>query len=85
MLITFSPRYEQEQAMVQEELLQLAKRERDAARERLNATLQQERISTNEEKQKTAQLVSPKKDPVHSLSQRLFSYIFASVPEAQAQ
>uniref|UniRef100_A0ACB8EGZ5 Uncharacterized protein n=1 Tax=Sphaerodactylus townsendi TaxID=933632 RepID=A0ACB8EGZ5_9SAUR len=56
-------RYEQEQAMVQEELLRLAKRERDAARERLNTTLQQERISTDEERQKTAQLVSLKKDP----------------------
>ncbi|XP_077181507.1 MICOS complex subunit MIC25 isoform X2 [Paroedura picta] len=49
-------RYEQEQAMVQEELVRLAKRERDAARERLNATLQQERNSTDEERQKTAQL-----------------------------
>ncbi|KAL8212579.1 UNVERIFIED_CONTAM: hypothetical protein K2H54_051444 [Gekko kuhli] len=50
-------RYEQEQAMVQEELLRLAKRERDAARERLTATLQQERNSTDEERQKTAQLL----------------------------
>lgn len=72
MLITFSPRYEQEQAIVQEELLELAKREQDAARERLNTTLQQERNSTNEERQKTAQMVSPKKDPVQCPSQRFF-------------
>ncbi|XP_053157270.1 MICOS complex subunit MIC25 isoform X2 [Hemicordylus capensis] len=49
-------RYEQEQAMVQEELLRLAKREREAAHESLNTSLQRERSSTNEEKQKTAQL-----------------------------
>ncbi|XP_060622178.2 MICOS complex subunit MIC25 isoform X1 [Anolis sagrei] len=49
-------RYEQEQAMVQEELLRLAKREREAATESLNVTLQRERINTNEEKQKTAQI-----------------------------
>lgn len=51
-------RYEQEQAMVQEELLRLAKREREAANESLNVSLQRERNTTNEEKLKTAQLVS---------------------------
>ncbi|XP_017676169.1 PREDICTED: MICOS complex subunit MIC25 isoform X5 [Lepidothrix coronata] len=43
-------RYEQEQALVQEELLRLAKREREAASEA------RERNSINEEKQRTAQL-----------------------------
>uniref|UniRef100_A0A8C8S0B7 Coiled-coil-helix-coiled-coil-helix domain containing 6 n=1 Tax=Pelusios castaneus TaxID=367368 RepID=A0A8C8S0B7_9SAUR len=49
-------RYEREQALVQEELLRLAKREREAASEHLNTTLQRERNSTNEERQKAAQL-----------------------------
>ncbi|NXU78296.1 MIC25 protein, partial [Oreotrochilus melanogaster] len=49
-------RYEQEQALVQEELLQLAKREREAASEALNTVLQQERNSTDEERQRVAQL-----------------------------
>ncbi|XP_042311603.1 MICOS complex subunit MIC25 isoform X2 [Sceloporus undulatus] len=49
-------RYEQEQAIVQEELLRLAKREREAANESLNVTLQRERSNTSEEKQKTTQL-----------------------------
>ncbi|NXX78486.1 MIC25 protein, partial [Urocolius indicus] len=48
--------YEQEQALVQEELLRLAKREREAASEALNAALQQERNATNEERQRVAQL-----------------------------
>ncbi|XP_048347295.1 MICOS complex subunit MIC25 isoform X2 [Sphaerodactylus townsendi] len=63
-------RYEQEQAMVQEELLRLAKRERDAARERLNTTLQQERISTDEERQKTAQLSQELQHKEEELKQR---------------
>uniref|UniRef100_A0A8C6YMB0 MIC25 protein n=1 Tax=Naja naja TaxID=35670 RepID=A0A8C6YMB0_NAJNA len=50
-------RYEQEQAMVQEELLQLAKREKEAVSESLNAALQQERIGAREDKQKASQLV----------------------------
>ncbi|NWU94652.1 MIC25 protein, partial [Upupa epops] len=54
--LTSSGRYEQEQALVQEELLRLAKREREAASEALNTTLQRERKSTNEERQKAAQL-----------------------------
>ncbi|XP_060095678.1 MICOS complex subunit MIC25 isoform X2 [Heteronotia binoei] len=63
-------RYEQEQAMVQEELLQLAKRERDAARERLNSILQQERSNTNEERQKTAQLSQELQRKEEELKQR---------------
>ncbi|NXO35056.1 MC25A protein, partial [Locustella ochotensis] len=43
-------KYEQEQALVQEELLRLAKREREAASEA------KERSSINEERQRTAQL-----------------------------
>ncbi|NXE91485.1 MIC25 protein, partial [Menura novaehollandiae] len=45
-----SCRYEQEQALVQEELLRLAKREREAANEA------RERNSINEERQRTAQV-----------------------------
>ncbi|NXQ29255.1 MIC25 protein, partial [Alaudala cheleensis] len=45
-----SSQYEQEQALVQEELLRLAKREREAASEA------KERNSINEERQRTAQL-----------------------------
>ncbi|XP_007437120.1 MICOS complex subunit MIC25, partial [Python bivittatus] len=49
-------RYEQEQTMVQEELLRLAKREREAVSDSLNATLLQEKNSAQEEKQKAAHL-----------------------------
>ncbi|XP_063147770.1 MICOS complex subunit MIC25 isoform X2 [Candoia aspera] len=51
-------RYDQEQAVVQEELLRLAKREREreAVSDSLNATLHQERSSAQEEKQKAAHL-----------------------------
>ncbi|NXH78420.1 MIC25 protein, partial [Hydrobates tethys] len=48
--------YEREQALVQEELLRLAKREREAASEALNTALQRERNNTNEERQRVAQL-----------------------------
>ncbi|NWR61928.1 MIC25 protein, partial [Bucorvus abyssinicus] len=51
---------EQEQALVQEELLRLAKREREAASEALNTALQRERNNANEERQRAAQLVSKK-------------------------
>uniref|UniRef100_A0A8B9PPM1 Coiled-coil-helix-coiled-coil-helix domain containing 6 n=1 Tax=Apteryx owenii TaxID=8824 RepID=A0A8B9PPM1_APTOW len=51
-----SCRYEREQALVQEELLRLAKREREAASEALNTALQRERSNTNEERQRAAQL-----------------------------
>ncbi|NWS60426.1 MIC25 protein, partial [Chunga burmeisteri] len=56
-----SYRYEREQALVQEELLRLAKREREATSEALNTALQRERYNTNEERQRAAQLVSNKK------------------------
>ncbi|NXE75748.1 MIC25 protein, partial [Cochlearius cochlearius] len=56
-----SYRYEREQALVQEELLRLAKREREAASEALNTALQRERNDVNEERQRVAQLVSNKK------------------------
>lgn len=66
LLITFflsiclwrSHRYEQEHALVQEELLRLAKREREAAGEALNMALQWERNNIKEERQRAAQLVS---------------------------
>lgn len=44
--------------MVQEELLRLAKREREATSDSMNVTLQREKDSTNEEKQKADHLVS---------------------------
>nr|XP_021150313.1 MICOS complex subunit MIC25 isoform X6 [Columba livia] len=50
-------RYEQEHALVQEELLRLAKREREAASEALNMALQWERNNIKEERQRAAQLV----------------------------
>ncbi|NXX96526.1 MIC25 protein, partial [Centropus bengalensis] len=49
-----------EQALVQEELLRLAKRESEAANEALNTALQRERDNANEERQRAAQLVSNK-------------------------
>ncbi|XP_043407924.1 MICOS complex subunit MIC25 isoform X13 [Chelonia mydas] len=49
-------RYEREQALVQEELLRLAKREREAGSECLNTTLQREKNSTNEERQKATRM-----------------------------
>uniref|UniRef100_A0A8C3RKW4 Coiled-coil-helix-coiled-coil-helix domain containing 6 n=1 Tax=Chelydra serpentina TaxID=8475 RepID=A0A8C3RKW4_CHESE len=49
-------RYEREQALVQEELLRLAKREREAGSECLNTTLQREKNSTNEERQKAVHM-----------------------------
>ncbi|NXI40369.1 MC25A protein, partial [Galbula dea] len=48
--------YEQEQALVQEELLRLAKREREAASETFTTALQRERSNTNEERRRAAQL-----------------------------
>ncbi|KAK2529477.1 Chchd6 [Columba guinea] len=50
-------RYEQEHALVQEELLRLAKREREAASEALNMALQWERNNIKEERQRAAQLI----------------------------
>uniref|UniRef100_A0A8B9Z192 MIC25 protein n=1 Tax=Buteo japonicus TaxID=224669 RepID=A0A8B9Z192_9AVES len=55
------PKSPTEQALVQEELLRLAKREREAASEALNTALQRERNNTNEERQRAAQLVGNKK------------------------
>uniref|UniRef100_A0A8C0GNU6 MIC25 protein n=1 Tax=Chelonoidis abingdonii TaxID=106734 RepID=A0A8C0GNU6_CHEAB len=53
-------KYEREQALVQEELLRLAKREREAASDSLSTILQREKNSTNEERQKAVQLVGTK-------------------------
>ncbi|XP_072454445.1 MICOS complex subunit MIC25 isoform X2 [Notamacropus eugenii] len=49
-------RYEQEQAMIQEELLQLVKREREVSREHLKSSLPWEKSDVNQEKQRSAQL-----------------------------
>ncbi|XP_078008356.1 MICOS complex subunit MIC25 isoform X5 [Phascolarctos cinereus] len=49
-------RYEQEKAMIQEELLQLVKREREVAREHLKSSLPWEKKGMNQEKQRSAQL-----------------------------
>ncbi|XP_064012892.1 MICOS complex subunit MIC25 isoform X2 [Pogoniulus pusillus] len=59
-------RYEQEQALVQEELLRLAKRENEA----LNAALQRERSSSEEERQITAQLAAELQGREAELKQR---------------
>jgi len=58
---------------VQEELLRLAKREREAASEALSTALQRERNNTNEERQRVAQLVSSKKLQYVSIQDRLKS------------
>ncbi|NXL83118.1 MC25A protein, partial [Alectura lathami] len=55
-LLSSAAIYEQEQALVQEELLRLAKREREAAGEALSTALQRERSSTGEERKRVAQL-----------------------------
>ncbi|XP_030063487.1 MICOS complex subunit MIC25 [Microcaecilia unicolor] len=49
-------RYEQEQAIIQDELAQIAKRERKAAEEKLNSSILWERAYANEERQRAAQL-----------------------------
>ncbi|XP_076972426.1 MICOS complex subunit MIC25 isoform X2 [Tamandua tetradactyla] len=49
-------RYEQEQALIQDELFQRAKRERETAIKHLKESLQQEESIIEEEKQKSAQL-----------------------------
>ncbi|XP_049718500.1 MICOS complex subunit MIC25 isoform X1 [Loxodonta africana] len=49
-------RYEQEQAIIQDEIFQLAKREREAAAKHLNVSLQREGSNNDREKQKSAQL-----------------------------
>ncbi|XP_027719700.1 MICOS complex subunit MIC25 isoform X2 [Vombatus ursinus] len=49
-------RYEQEQAMIREELLHLVKREKEVAREHLKSSLPWEKKGMNQEKQRSAQL-----------------------------
>ncbi|XP_004702524.2 MICOS complex subunit MIC25, partial [Echinops telfairi] len=49
-------RYEEEQAIIQDEILQLAKREREAAAKNLNVPLQQEGSRYDQEKEKAAQM-----------------------------
>ncbi|XP_043861402.1 MICOS complex subunit MIC25 isoform X2 [Dromiciops gliroides] len=49
-------RYEQEQALIQEELLQLVKREREVAREHRKSPLPWEKNGMSQEKQRSAQL-----------------------------
>nr|XP_033813546.1 MICOS complex subunit mic25-like [Geotrypetes seraphini] len=49
-------RYEQEQAIIQDELAQIAKREREATEEKLNSSILWERAYANEERQRAAQL-----------------------------
>ncbi|XP_029457186.1 MICOS complex subunit MIC25 isoform X2 [Rhinatrema bivittatum] len=50
-------RYEREQAIIQDELVRLAKRELEAAEEKVNLSILRERTYTKEERQKAAQLV----------------------------
>ncbi|ETE71020.1 Coiled-coil-helix-coiled-coil-helix domain-containing protein 6, partial [Ophiophagus hannah] len=68
-------RYEQEQAMVQEELLRLAKREKEAVSESLNAALQQERIGAQEDKQKASQLYNAEVVEHMSSCVNIFSFV----------
>ncbi|XP_075406369.1 MICOS complex subunit MIC25 [Tenrec ecaudatus] len=49
-------RYEQEQAVIQDEILQLAQREREAAAKNVNVPRQQEGSSSDQEKEKAAQM-----------------------------
>ncbi|XP_071983126.1 MICOS complex subunit MIC25 isoform X2 [Engystomops pustulosus] len=49
-------RYEKEQAIIQEELARLAKRERDAAQERYSSAILREKNYTNQERRRAEQL-----------------------------
>ncbi|XP_063282331.1 MICOS complex subunit MIC25 isoform X2 [Pelobates fuscus] len=49
-------RYETEQAIIQEELARLAKRERDTAQERLSSSIQREKMYTSQERKRAEQL-----------------------------
>ncbi|CAH2312023.1 MICOS complex subunit mic25 [Pelobates cultripes] len=49
-------RYETEQAIIQEELARLAKRERDTAQERLSSSIQREKTYTSQERKRAEQL-----------------------------
>jgi hypothetical protein len=58
LLIFLLARFKQEQAIVQEELFQVVKREREAALKHLKTSVLPEGVSTGHEKQQSAQLVS---------------------------
>ncbi|KTG39058.1 hypothetical protein cypCar_00002596 [Cyprinus carpio] len=49
--------YEQQQAIIQEELAHIARREREAARQDITRAVQRERVQTRQESEKTKQLV----------------------------
>lgn len=50
-------RYEQQQAIVQEELARIARKEREAARQDITRAVQRERVQTRQESEKAKQLV----------------------------
>lgn len=52
------PRFQQEQAAVQDELVKVAKKEKEAAEKHLKASLSKKRASPNHEQQQSARLVS---------------------------
>jgi len=50
-------RYEQQQAIIQEELARIARKEREAARQDITRAVQRERVQTRQESEKAKQLV----------------------------
>lgn len=50
-------RYEQQQAIIQEELARIARKEREAARQDITRAVQRERVQTRQESEKVKQLV----------------------------
>lgn len=52
------PRFQQEQAAVQDELIKVAKKEKEAAEKHLKASLSKKGASPNREQQQSARLVS---------------------------
>lgn len=52
------PRFQQEQAAVQDELVKVAKKEKEAAEKHLKASLPKKWTSPNREQQQSARLVS---------------------------
>ncbi|KAI2649568.1 MICOS complex subunit mic25a [Labeo rohita] len=52
-----TPTYEQQQAIIQEELARIARKEREAARQDITRAVQRERVQTRQESEKAKQLV----------------------------
>lgn len=56
--VSFWPRFQQEQAIVQDELVKVAKKEKEAAEKHLKSSLPKKRASPSREQQQSARLVS---------------------------